>query len=187
VALDGSEMSLACGVSLDALVDQITEPRHPADTSHLAGCPHCQAALVALGEAWEELQSFAAQPVVVPAGLGARIMTRVRGLVARWGDTAVLTGSGGETRIGESVLAQIARRAALTVPGVVIATALGVAVDPADRGRVSFSLRLAITFGPAIDALSVAVREQISHHLRTQTGVRVADVDIAVEDVVSDA
>lgn len=178
---------LACGVSLDALVDQITEHERPVAAAHQAGCQHCQAALGALKETWGELQGFAAQPVVVPAGLGERVMARIRVLVARWGGAAVLTGPGGETRIGEWVLAQIARRAALTVPGVVFASALRVAVDPADRRRASFSLRLAITFGPAIDALSAAVREQISSHLSAQTGVRVAVVDIAVEDVVSGA
>lgn len=185
MALDGSELALACGVSLDALVDQVTEPERPGDLSHQAGCPDCQAALATLREAWGELRGFAAQPVTVPPGLGARVMARIRALVALWGAAAVLSGPGGETRIDQSVLAQVARRAALAVPGVVLASALGVAVDPADRRRVSLSLRLAITFGPAIDALSAAVREQVSRHLNTQAGVKVIDVDIAVEDVVS--
>lgn len=126
-----------------------------------------------------------AQPVTVPPGLGARVMARIRALVALWGAAAVLGGPGGETRIDQSVLARVARRAALAVPGVVLASALGVAVDPADRRRVSLNLRLAITFGPAIDALGAAVREQVSKHLNTQAGVQVIDVDIAVEDVVS--
>ncbi len=187
MAVGESGLLLACGVPLDALVDQIAEHRSPADASHQAGCPHCQAAVAALEETWKELRGFGAQPVAAPAGLGDQIMVRLRALAARRGEAAVLTGPAGETRIEKWVLGQIAGRAALTVPGVLLASALSVAVDPVDRSQVRLSLRLAIMFGPAIDPLSEAVRDRIRGHLSAQTGVRVAGVDIAVEDVVADA
>lgn len=66
--LGNAQAVLACGVALDLLVDQVAEHAHPPDTAHQASCPHCQAALAALGEAWGELQFFARQPVSVPAG-----------------------------------------------------------------------------------------------------------------------
>lgn len=187
MALDQCQTRLACGTALDALVDQVTEQEHPLDGAHQAACAHCQAALVALREAWDELQSFAGQPVVVPAGLSRRIMARIRALVSRWPSAAVLDGGRGETRISEWVLAQVAHRTALAVPGVVLASALSVIIDPADRTRVSCSLRLAITYGPAIDALTSAVREQVSQRVGAQTGVSVTRVDIAVADLLSGA
>ncbi len=186
MALEDTPMRLDCGVSLEALVDQVAEHQPAVDPAHQAACEHCQTALLALGETWGELGSLAQQPVRVPPDLSKRIMVRIRTLVTRWSGAAILAGGRGETRVSDSVLAQVARRAALAVPGVALATSLGVLVDPADRSRVRVSMRLAITFGPAIDALTSAVRAGISRQVITQTGVRVSGVDIAVEDLVSD-
>lgn len=187
MALDGTnDPVLACGVAFEALVDQVAEHTVPVDAEHQAGCEHCQAALQALSRAWGEVEFFARQPVRVPAGLTARIMTEIRALVARWGDAAVLIGARGETRISESVLAQVARRAALLVPGVALASALGAAVDPVDRSRVRFTLRLAIIFGPAVDTLADAVRAEISRHVSAHTGMRVSAIEIVVEDILAD-
>lgn len=186
MALSEAQERLACGTPLDALVDQVAERDEPRDAAHQVGCAHCRAALVALGEAWGELQAFAAEPVVVPPGLRERIMTRIRALVERMVESAVLSGPRGRTLVSERVVRQVARRAALAVPGVVLAGGLGMTMDHADRGRVRVSLRLAIAFGPAIDALAATVRAQVSQHVSAQTGVRVAGVDIAVDDVVQD-
>lgn len=188
MALEEARASLACGVTLDLLVDQVTtKQQRPVDAAHQASCAHCQAALVALREAWGELRCFARQPVAVPPGLSERIMTHVSALRSRWGDGAVLAGERGETRIGERVIARVARGAALAVPGVALASALGVIVDPASRDQVRLRLRLTITFGPAVDALADAVRAQVSQQVSAQTGTRVAGVDIAVEDLIAGA
>lgn len=187
MALAETDGVLACGVSIDLLVDQITEHAEQGDRAHQVACPHCQAALAALSDAWGELRSFAREPVAIPVGLNGRIMAAVRKLVARWAGAVVVTGPRGDTRIDVRVVAQIARRAALSVPGVVLASTRGVAVDPSDRGRAGLSMRLAIAFGPAIQAVAAAVRFEIAERLSVDAGVGVDSVDIAVEDVVAGA
>ena len=186
MALDDPQGVLTCGTPLDALIDQVTEHYTPVDAAHQASCRHCQAALVALGEAWGEVQAFARQPVPVPAGLTEWIVSRIRALIARIGDAVVLTGARGETRVSERVVGRAARAAALSVPGVVLPSALRIVVDPSDRGRVRLGLRLVIAFGPSIDALADAVRARVSARVSAQTGARVSAVDIAVEDIIQD-
>ena len=185
MALDEALGVLACGTPLEALIDQVAEDHTPAD-GHQASCADCQAALVALGEAWGEVQAFARQPVPVPAGLTERIMNRISALIARLGDSVVLIGARGETHVSERVVGRVARAAAVTVPGVVLPSALRIVVDSRDRSRVRLGLRLVIAFGPSIDALATAVRAQVSARVSAQTGARVAGVDIAVEDIVCD-
>lgn len=187
MALDDARGVLACGTPLEALIVQVAEHHTPVDGAHQASCAYCQAALVALGEAWAEVQAFARQPVPVPAGLTERIMSRIGALIARIGDSVVLIGARGDTRVSERVVGQIARAAALTVPGVVVSSALLIVVDPHDRGRVRLGLRLVIAFGPSIDALANTVRARVSARVSAQTGARVAGVDIAVEDIVQDS
>lgn len=184
MALDGARGGLACGTPLEALIDQVAEHHTPVDPAHQASCAYCQAALVALGEAWGEVLAFARVPVPVPAGVTERIMSRIRALIARIGDSVVLIGARGETRVSERVVGRVARAAALTVPGVVLPSAMRIVVDPRDPRRVRLGLRLVIAFGPSIDALASAVRAQVSAQVWAQTGARVAGVDIAVEDIV---
>lgn len=184
MALDDAGGVLACGTPLGALIDQVADHQTPVDAAHQASCAYCHAALVALGEAWGEVLAFARQPVPVPAGLTERIMSRIRALLARIGDSVVLIGAPGETRVSERVVGRVARAAALTVPGVVLPSAVGIVVDPRDRGRVRLRLRLVIAFGPSIDEVATGVRAQVSAHVRAQTGARVTGVDIAVADIV---
>ena len=139
MALDDPQGVLTCGTPLDALIDQVTEHYTPVDAAHQASCRHCQAALVALGEAWGEVQAFARQPVPVPAGLTEWIVSRIRALIARIGDAVVLTGARGETRVSERVVGRAARAAALSVPGVVLPSAL----------RIGWTEASGMEFGPS--------------------------------------
>jgi uncharacterized alkaline shock family protein YloU len=186
MALDEAQGVLACGTSLEALIDQVAEDQTPPDAAHQAACAYCQAALLALGEAWGDLQAFAREPVPVPVGLTERIMSRIGALIERVGDSVVLVGARGETLVSQRVIGRVARAAALTVPGVVLPSALRIVVDPRDRGRVRLGLRLVIAFGPSIEALADAVRERVGAVVSAQTGARVAGVDIAVQDIISD-
>jgi uncharacterized alkaline shock family protein YloU len=186
MALDETQGVLACGTPLEVLIDQVAEGQTPLDGAHQAACVYCQAALVALGDAWGDLQAFAREPVPVPVGLSERIMSRIEALIARIGDAVVLIDERGETRVSERVIARVARAAALTVPGVVLPSAMWIVVDSRDRGRVRLGLRLVIAFGPSIEALADAVRERVGAVVSAQTGARVAGVDIAVQDIISD-
>jgi Asp23 family, cell envelope-related function len=186
MALDDPHGVLACGTPLAALIDQVAEDDRPIDPTHQAACGYCQAALVAMEEAWGEVRAFAGQPVSVPAGLSERIMSRIRAMLARIGDPVVLLGACGETRVSEWVIGRVARAAALTVPGVVWPSALRIVVDSRDRSRVRLGVRLVIAFGPPIDALAETVRTRVRARVSAQTGARVAGVDIAVADIVAD-
>jgi uncharacterized alkaline shock family protein YloU len=177
---------LPCGTPLETLVAQITEGEDPTDPAHQAGCEYCQLAVRELTAAWGDVQAFAELPVRAPEGLSARIMTEIRALAARVAGAAVLIGGRGNTRIAESVLAQVARRAALGVPGVAVATALSAVVDPGDRRRVRFALRLVVTFGPVLEALADLVRAKVIRDVAAQTGIEVSGIDIAIEDLISE-
>lgn len=179
---------LPCGVSLDALVDQVAERERPSDPGHQSSCAYCRSALLALGEAWEELRTIARESVWLPDGLGEQIMTRIRSLVpasAGPAGPAVLSGRRGRTVIGARVIAHVASRAAMTVPGVALASLLAMKPDPGDRQCVHLSLRLAIGFGPAIDELVATTRTEVSERVGEHTGLCVSAIDIAIEDVVS--
>lgn len=176
--------SLPCGVALAALVDQIVERARPSDPGHQSSCAYCASALLALGEAWEDLRRTAHEPVALPEGLGERIMIRIRSLAPASAGPAMLSAGRGRTVIGARVIAQVASRAALTVPGVALASLLDIAPDPGDRSRVRLSLRLAIVFGPAIHELLATTRVVVSERVGEHTGLRVTAIDIAVEDVV---
>jgi uncharacterized alkaline shock family protein YloU len=186
VAVADPQSVLACGRSLETLIERVIEDHPTADADHQASCPYCQIALRALAEAWGEVEAFARQPVPVPVGLTERIMSRVRALVARMPDAVILIGARGQTRVSERVIGRVARAAALTVPGVVLPSARRVGVDSRDPRRVRLDMRLVIAFGPSIDALAQAVRARVSACVNAQTGARVDAIDLVVDDVVRD-
>jgi uncharacterized alkaline shock family protein YloU len=177
------EDRLPCGTALDDLVTQVTEQAPSTDPGHQAQCPYCQTALHGLTRSWADIRALAAEPVPVPAGLTARVMSRVRELAARMTTTFVLAGALGDTRISHTVIGQIARRAALTVPGVLFASAQARPGQPTDPARLIFTLRLVIAFGPAADALADAVRAVVHQHIPRLTGATVSSIDITIDDI----
>jgi uncharacterized alkaline shock family protein YloU len=174
---------LPCGAELDALAEQVAAQAPPADPEHQARCPHCTAALDALGGALGDLETYGRAPVAVPPRLTARIMARVHQLADTLTENLVLVGPRGETRISHRIVAQVARRAALAVPGVLLASAQTVTGNPGDPGRVGMTLRLVIAFGPSVDALAGAVRARVGRVLPRVTGAEVSAVDVVVDDL----
>ena len=183
MALNPAHDRLPCGVELDALVTQVADDVPPADGPHQARCPYCQTALGALRESWGDLRALAREPVPIPPGLTARIMRRVRHLAARVADTFVLATVHGRTSISHGVIAQVARRAALAVPGVLFASAHPAAGHPAEPARLAVALRLVIAFGPAADALAAAVRASVRRRVPRLTGAEITAIDVAIEDI----
>jgi uncharacterized alkaline shock family protein YloU len=173
---------LPCGTELEALAAQITDGIPVPDPEHQARCPYCQTALTALSCSWDDLQAFASEPVNIPPALTSRIMTRVRELAARAATNLVLATHRGQTRISHAVIGQIARRATLTVPGVVFAS-VQTTPDQADPTQVTLTLRLVIAFGPAADTLADTVRAAVHHRLPRLTGAGISSIDIRIEDI----
>lgn len=187
MALDHGPDRLACGVDLDSLVAQVTDDASPVNPAHQAGCPYCQTALRGLRQSWADVQALAREPVPIPPGLTARIMRRVRELARDAAHNVILAGARGRTQISHAVIAQVAGRGALAVPGVLFASARPTAGQPNDPGRVALAIRVVTTYGPALQAIAAAVRSTLHRRLPHLTGAEVADIDIAFIDVAIDA
>jgi hypothetical protein len=176
--------TLPCGTLLDDLIAQVTDAAAPIDRVHQAACRHCQAALDAIREVWEEFQQLARAAIALPEDLTERILRRIRQLSRGSGSGVMIASINGETRVAERALARLARGAALAVPEVRLATVLSTEEDPALPGSVLVELRLVVRFGPAVARVAAAARERVDRVLRTQAGVGASRVDIAIEDVV---
>src|SRR3954447_22050132 len=209
MALDRNHDRLPCDVELATLVAQITDnaPATAPALAHQASCSYCQTALRDLREAWRDVQALARAPVPIPPGLTARIMHRVRDLARHAAENLILTGTPpgfiprppppprhaaenliltgtrGHTQISHTVIAQVARRTTLAVPGVLFASARltpGQADDPA---RLYLAIRLVTIYGPALDAIAAAVRSTLNRRLSTITGANVDRIDITFTDI----
>ncbi len=184
MAVSRDENRLPCGVELDSILVQVTEGAGPHDPAHQAGCPYCQTALSGFHQGWSDLQTLAHQPLPIPSALAARIMTRVRTLARRSFENVVLAGSAGHTQIAHAVVAQVARRAALAIPGVVFASVQPARPDSADPSRVSLTIRVVATYGPRLGPLVAAVRARLPRRVLHVTGASVDAIDIIVIDLV---
>ncbi len=174
---------LPCGVELEQLVIQVADGQPPVDAAHQNGCPYCQAALRSLRRGWDDVQALAHEPVLIPAGLTAQIMARVRTLARHLAGSILLGHPRGETRISHTVVARSIQRVAAAVPGVVFASAKPIPHDPPEPGRLSATIRLVVVFGPAIDALTRTVREALDRRIPTLTGAELSRIDISIEDI----
>lgn len=174
---------LPCGVELEPLVIQVTDDQPPVDPAHQSSCPYCQSTLRNLRQGWADVQALTLEPVPMPPHLTAQIMARVRTL-ARYAVDAILLGHPrGETRISHTVVAQVIQRLASSVPGVVFASAKPIPHDPPEPGRLSVTIRLVVAFGPAIDALTHAVRQVIDRRVSTLTGAQLSRIAITIDDI----
>jgi uncharacterized alkaline shock family protein YloU len=183
MAIDATRNRLPCGVELGTLVDQIADGTPPHDPAHQAHCPYCQTALRGFGQGWSDLQTLAGAPMTIPPGLTRRIMTRVRVLARRAAEHIILAGARGHTQISHHVIAQIARRVALTTPGVIYASAQPQLVKPTDPIRVKLTLRLIAPYGPALRPLATTVRAALHRRLPRLTGATIDTIDITITDI----
>lgn len=107
---------LPCGTAVDDLLDHVADGA-PA-SRHAATCPHCRSRLRSLQHSWSAVAAARATATPPPAGLGERVIGRLR---ATWnaGDTdLVLPGSRGRTRVRPTAVVALALAAANRVPGV---------------------------------------------------------------------
>lgn len=183
MALGSNHNQLPCGVGLDALLAQVAEQLPAADPGHEARCPYCQTAVRAVHQSWSEFQTLARAPVPIPPGLTARIMARMRDVAHRAVGNVILASPRGQTQISHDVIAKIARRAALAVPGVLFASARPEPDQPADPARINLAVRLIATYGPALHAIADRVQATLSAHIYALTGADLATVDITFADI----
>lgn len=176
--LDGYAERLPCGAQLVDLIEQVTEGVAARDTAHQAICPHCQAALKRIREAWREVRGLAAEPVLVPSGLARRVMARIR---TQLGSVALPEEGRGRTRVSNRVITRVAREAARSVSEVYFASA--VAEGGLEGEPVTVRMRLGVVFGPALAPVAETVRGRVTAALFCVAGVESAQVVVTVEDV----
>lgn len=184
MALDTNNQ-LPCGISLDTLLAQVADQLPAPDPAHQAHCAYCQTALRALQLSWSDIQTLSRAQVPIPAGLTARIMTRIRDLAHRAVRNVILVSPRGHTQISHDVIAQIARRAALAVPGVLFASAQPGPQQPADPAHINLVVRLITTCGPALHAIAARVRSTLSERVHAQTGADISTIDITFADIAN--
>jgi hypothetical protein len=176
---------LPCGVRLEELLAQVADGAPPIDEAHQSGCPYCQTALRRLHRGWAEVAQLAREPVNVPSRLTAQIMERVKVLAAQSADFILLGHARGETRVSHAVVVRVAQRLARTVPGVVFASAR---VEPHASplpDRVDLSIRLVVSFGPALHRVADAVRKIMRRQLLSLTGTQLDQIDVRIDDISS--
>jgi hypothetical protein len=185
MAVTGQPDRLPCGVRLEELLAQVADDAPPLDEAHQSGCPYCQTALRRLHRGWSDVMELAREPVNVPSRLTAQIMERVKVLVAQTADFILLGHARGETRVSHAVVVRTAQRLARTVPGVVFASARVEPHDPPLPDRVDLSIRLVVSFGPALHRVADAVRTVVRRQMLRLTGAQLDRIDIRIEDIRS--
>jgi uncharacterized alkaline shock family protein YloU len=185
MALNPDENQLPCGVTLDTLLAQVADQLPAPDPAHQAHCRYCQTALRALQQSWSDMQTLTRAPVPIPPELTARIMTRIRDLAHRAVGNIILAGPRGHTQISHHVAAQIARRAALAVPGVLLASVKPTAEQPADPARVNLAVRLITTYGPPLHTIATRARITLSKRVHALTGADLDTIDITFPDIAN--
>lgn len=202
------EEQLPCGRQLDDLIEQVADRRPSKDASHQDRCPHCRAALSELTELWTPLHELAEQDVSAPPNLTKTVMELVAAIAAN-GWHAIVRADQGVTRIAAWVVAIIARRAALAVPGVLTVTgATAPPVDGVDENGAVFTqsqprldqrqsaagigvagrhvvvdLEVTADAVTPLPALGHAVRRSMGRLVPALTGLDVVEVNVTFTDI----
>lgn len=200
-ALDPGRQTLACGASIDDVLEQVADGHADQHDDHQTRCPHCQAALVEFTRLWAPVREFANQPVTPPTGLVAAVMRHIDRLTHDIWYTLHLADAGA-IRVAARVIAAIARDAALRVPGVRIAfgrssdAGMAKAAETGTRqhqppsavgvigGTAVVDLAVTVTYGESIDHVAREVQQQVIHDLRRTIGLHQVAVNVTVDDVL---
>lgn len=176
--------SLPCGTDVDELTVQVVERTPPLDPEHQAGCPYCRAALGELSVLWSQVHALAEEDVVAPTDLVQRVLDEIQELDYT-GGRAVIAAVDGDTAIAVRVVAVIARKAADSVDGTLLAmsrVSAGVEVGAVGRSVV-VQLDLIAALGVHLPALSTQIQRTVRDHVAALTGLSVVAVDVSVVDV----
>lgn len=114
----------------------------------------------------------------LPSGLTDRVAQRVRSTLHA-PDTYLAIGDDaqGQLQVAQSVVVDIARRAASSIPGVR-------AVSATLQGR-SFRVELVLNYGLSALQVAAQARDQARRMVQACVGLQLADVDVHVVDIVA--
>ena len=168
---------LPCGADVMALVDQVYDGAPPENPEHQRTCPYCQEAISRLRAALGQLRDLAGETIRPPRGLSGRVLEQLR----RERETVVIAeGPLGRDTVNEIIIAQVARRAALCVPGVRYASCVA---ELADSGAVDLEVNVTAELGPSLPSLADAVRALVLTHTAALIGARLGRIDVTVDDI----
>ncbi len=175
---------LPCGAEVEELTMQVVERTPALDPEHQAGCPYCRAALAELRAIWSPVHALAEEAVAAPTDLVQRVLDEIQELDYT-GGRAVLAGADGDTAIAVRVVAVIARKAADSVNGTLLAmsrVSAGVEVGAVGRSVV-VQLDLVAALGVHLPSLSLQIQRTVREHVVALTGLSVVAVDVTVVEV----
>jgi uncharacterized alkaline shock family protein YloU len=200
--VDLGQRQAPCGTDIDNLLEQVAGGHADERDPHQTHCPHCQAALIELADVWAPVRRLADQPVATPTGILAAVMRHVDRVTQDMWHTLDQTDVGAITA-ATRVVATIARRAALEVPGVRVAFGRSTAAAAARAaaagtrqhrhpdaaagvmGRTAVvDLALTVTYGQSADHIARQVQQRVIAELRSTLGLRHVTVNITVDDVL---
>lgn len=117
----------------------------------------------------------------IPAGLTDRLVDRLREQLHDPGGYLTIGPKSGSGRlqVARSVVVDIGRRAAADIPGVI---AVGASLD-----GPTFRVELVLTYGMSATDVAARARRQVHQMVDATVGVRLADVDVHVVDIVAPA
>jgi uncharacterized alkaline shock family protein YloU len=194
---------LACGATVDDILEQVADGRGSELSEHERHCPHCLAAIRELSELWAPVRDYAELPVAVPQRIAAAILRQVDRLVQDVWYTLQVT-DGGAIQVAARVIATIARDTARQVPGVRVAlgrstqSRLAALVEKATLGHrhphaavgvlgrtAVIDLALAVVYGQPVHDVAREVQRRVISELRDNIGLQSVTVNVTVDDVLA--
>lgn len=174
------EQQLACGHTYGELVEHLAGDSTPEFAEHVAGCPHCRAALDRLAPSWAPVRRAAQVSVEPPNGLLDRVlMTSRRARGVNVGPSIEILQEGGALRVTPHAALVLARR--LTAE--LLAGFPGVRLLACTGDSQEIRVELQVTYGSDAPELATRLREEVEDGLRGALGpgapvvwVRIADV-----------
>lgn len=176
--------TLPCGADLGELTVQVVERTPPLNPEHQAGCAYCRAALAELRDLWSPVHALAEEAVPAPPDLVERVLDQIQELDYS-GGRAVIPSSAGDTTIAVRVVAVIARKAAYSVNGTLLAMSRARSeVEVGVVGRsVVVQLDLVAALGVHLPSLSAQIQRAVRDHVAALTGLSVVAVDVSMVEV----
>jgi uncharacterized alkaline shock family protein YloU len=200
--LDSASQRLACGASVDELLEQVADGDADRLNSHQRDCQHCQAAIAEFRLLWAPVQDYARQPVSAPRRLRASVLNQVDRLVHDVWYTLQLSEQG-TIRVAARVVAAVARDTASRVPGVRVAlgrsteSRIAQLVARATAGHrhphaavgvlgrtAVVDLALAVSYGEPVQVVAHEVRRRVEAELKENVGLQSVTVNVTVDDVL---
>jgi len=183
---------LPCGRDVETVWERLDEVDAGRADAHELDCPHCGAARESLRMLRTVTGLLVADDETPSQGLTGRIMSAVRAEVRRGDMVALPTAEAGAARVSEQAITAVLRFAADSVPGVrarrcrvrAVDADTGSDTDAGDGGAViEVAMTIAVSYRTFAGGVLDVVRERVAAAATGQIGVRLARLDLTVDDL----